>query len=118
MRKSIYIKDGDLPLFEWAENEAGESLSSILAEALKQFKERKEEEAKYMESKGQIVVVDSGHTLPGGRRHFYFNLVRKGKDPVQIWSDSGEAETDSNIHMTKTALQKAYDLGFEDGRVA
>jgi hypothetical protein len=116
LRKNIYIKDSDLPLFEWAENEAGDSLSGILAEALRFFKQRKEDEAKLMESKGQIKVVDSGQTLPGGRKHFYFNLVRKGKDPVPIWSDSGHAETDPNIHMTKEALQKAYDLGFEDGR--
>jgi hypothetical protein len=71
-----------------------------------------------MEFKAEVKVVDSGHTLPGGRKHFLFHLIRKGKDPVQIWSDTGTAETDPNIHMTKTALQKAYDLGFGDGIVA
>jgi hypothetical protein len=118
LRKNIYVKDSDKPLFDWAEKEAGDNLSSILAEALRQYKQQKEREAELKELKGQIKVFDSGFTLPGGRKNFYFNLVRKDKEPVQIWSDSGTAETDPNIHMTKVALQKAYDLGFEDGRVS
>lgn len=58
MRKNIYIKDSDLPLFEWAENEAGDSLSSILAEALRLFKQRKETEAKLKEQGYETITVD------------------------------------------------------------
>jgi hypothetical protein len=118
LRKNIYVKESDEPLFKWAEKQAGDNLSSVLAEALRLYKQQKEREAELMQTKGQIKVVDSGFALPGGRRNFYFNLVRKDKEPVQIWSDSGTAETDPNIHTTKVALQKAYDLGFEDGRVS
>lgn len=58
MRKNIYIKDSDLPLFEWAEEEAGDSLSSILAEALRLFKQRKEMEAKLVEQGYETIKVD------------------------------------------------------------
>jgi hypothetical protein len=42
-----------------------------------------------MKSEGKREIVDSGVTLPGGRRHFIFTLVREGE---------------------------AYDLGFENGQ--
>jgi len=112
LRKNIYVKESDEPLFEWAENEAGDNLSSVLAAALKLYKQKKERESKL---KAEIKVVDSGLVLPGGRKQFHFNLVRKGKETVTIWSDTGADEYDANIHMTKNALQTAYDLGFEDG---
>jgi hypothetical protein len=38
LRKNIYVEDSDLPLFGWAKKEAGDSLLSILAEALKLYK--------------------------------------------------------------------------------
>jgi hypothetical protein len=38
LRKNIYIEDSDLPLFGWAEKEAGDSLVNILTEALKLYK--------------------------------------------------------------------------------
>ncbi len=67
-----------------------------------------------MESKGEIKVVGTGVVAPSGRQ-FIFLLVREGKDPVEIWSDTADAETDPNIAMTQAAFQKVYDKGFEDG---
>lgn len=112
MRRNIYVKESDEPLFKWAEKQAGENLSSILAAALKLYKEKKGREARL---NAEIKVVDSGLILPGNRKQFHFNLVRKGRDTVTIWSDTGADEYDANIQMTKNALQTAYDLGFDDG---
>src|SRR5512145_2167127 len=58
LRKNIYVKDSDLPLFEWAEENAGDSLSSILAEALRLFKQRKETEAKLKEQGYETLTVE------------------------------------------------------------
>src|SRR5262249_20675361 len=58
LRKNIYIKDSDLPLFEWAEQEVGDSLSNILAEALRLYKQRKETEAKLAEQGYETIKVD------------------------------------------------------------
>jgi hypothetical protein len=54
--------------------------------------------------------------VPSGKRRFIFNLVREGKDPVKLWEDNGDEETDANIVMIGDALQKAYNNGFADGR--
>jgi len=43
--KTIYVKAEDLPVFERAEELGGDSLSAVIAEALKRFVERKEAEA-------------------------------------------------------------------------
>lgn len=43
-RKTIYIKDEDLQIFEKAEQIGGDSISAIIAEALEKYIERKEQE--------------------------------------------------------------------------
>jgi hypothetical protein len=46
--KTLYVKDSDLPLFERAQHELGESVSALLADCLRrQLEARKESAAKY-----------------------------------------------------------------------
>ena len=46
--KTLYVKDTDLPLFERAQQELGESISSLLADCLRrQLKARGDSGAKY-----------------------------------------------------------------------
>jgi hypothetical protein len=39
-QKNIYVKDSDVALVEWAEKHAGDSLSNLFAECLRQRKDR------------------------------------------------------------------------------
>jgi hypothetical protein len=39
-QRNIYVKDSDVALVEWAEKHAGDSLSNLFAECLRQRKER------------------------------------------------------------------------------
>ncbi|MBO0722565.1 MAG: hypothetical protein J2P31_07600 [Blastocatellia bacterium] len=39
-QKNIYVKDSDVELIEWAEKHAGDSLSNLFAECLRQRKDR------------------------------------------------------------------------------
>ena len=47
--KMIYVREGDKELWEKAEQLAGDSLSGLLAEALRQYVDRKERERKMQE---------------------------------------------------------------------
>jgi hypothetical protein len=57
-RKTIYVKDSDEALFEWAEKEAGESLSSLFADCLRQRKRKAEREAELSKDGFETIIVE------------------------------------------------------------
>lgn len=57
-RRTIYVKDSDEALFEWAEKESGESLSAIFAECLRQRKRKAEREAELAREDFETITVD------------------------------------------------------------
>ncbi len=62
-QKMIYIKDEDLPIFEQAEELGGDSLSAVIAEALKRFVAAKQAEAQGMEE----FTLEAGIIRPAGQ---------------------------------------------------
>jgi len=72
VRTSIYIRDTDQELFEWAKKEAGDSLSAIFADALREYKRSKDKEAELEEEGFEKIVVEvtNPHTGYSSKKQF------------------------------------------------
>ncbi|MBO8160606.1 MAG: hypothetical protein H0Z24_03135 [Thermosipho sp. (in: Bacteria)] len=141
-RKTIYVSEEDLPIFEKAEKLGDNSLSAVIAEALKRFVEVKEAEAKGFSEitlgiravKGEMGVPCNLHTvkfigrelargcdksdLLGSRGVDYvIYQTRKGKILLYVnqWSmQNGEADKGYyKIFDTLEELQKNADVPTE-----
>lgn len=91
--KTIYVKAEDLPVFERAEELGGDSLSAVIAEALKRFVERKEAEAAGLQEhtlaidnrdQGERTIKFVGRLLAADRR--YRGQTSEGKDRWTDWA--------------------------------
>ncbi|WP_240984056.1 EXLDI protein [Acididesulfobacillus acetoxydans] len=71
--KTIYVSDGDLPIFERAQELAGENLSATIAGALRRYVENAEARAKGLEE----IIVKVGKVAIT-RKRFWGKLLAKG----------------------------------------
>lgn len=71
--RTIYVADGDLPIFEKAQQLAGDNLSATIAQALRRFVET--EEAK--ESGYQEITVRVGKGKPYQQKQFQGRILAK-----------------------------------------
>jgi EXLDI family protein len=77
--KTIYIADADLPLFEKAQQLAGDNLSATIVQALKKFVQSQEASAKGFEE----ITVKVGKHRPYRTKQFRGRLLAKRQIPTQ-----------------------------------
>jgi hypothetical protein len=98
MKKNIYVKDEDASIFEEAEQLAGsESLSSIIAAALRQYVENKKAE--------EEIILEVGNWMPRGANDtrkisFKGRLLAEGTDFCGQTMSCDDRGTDWQIYQT------------------
>ena len=99
-RKTIYVRDEDLQVFEQAEDLGGDSLSAVIAKALKRFVAAKQAEAQGMEE----FTLEVGRIVPAGRGdddvrkvRFVGRLLAEG----EVTSPENDCGTDYEIYQTQ-----------------
>ena len=108
MKKNIYIKDEDVSLFEKAEELGGDSISSVIAEALRRYVEIKEAEAQGMEE--HILTVGSTTSIDDDTRKVKFvgRLLARGTTYNGQTSDRKDRGTTWKIYITKAGKIVVY----------
>ena len=108
-QKMIYIREEDLELFEKAQSLAGESLSGVIAEALRQYVKKKEAEAEGFEE----VTLEVGYWPPRGAKEtkkirFTGKSLAWGQKFTGQTGSRDDRGTDYEIYLTKKGKYLLY----------
>ncbi len=102
--KQIYVKDADLPLFEQAEQLGGESLSAVIAEALRRFVDLKRAEAEgFKEVELQVGPDDHLRTVRFVGRKLAGTRILEGKT-----SERNDRGTDVAVYQGQAGKLLVY----------
>ena len=100
--KTIYVKDEDLQIFEEAEKLGGDSLSGIIAEALRRFVDVKKAEAQEMEEYTlKVGILRSQGDDDIRKLRFVGRLLASAEVFTGQTSDRRDRGTDYRIYQTK-----------------
>lgn len=136
--KTIYVRTEDLPVFERAEKLSGDSLSAVIAEALKKFVERKDAEAAGLDEHtlqinnweqgertvkfvGRLLVADCryhGQTSDEKDRWTDWAIYQTEAGKIIIFREHGslwEGETGSSEFVVRDSLPDYDDEVFDYG---
>lgn len=100
-RKNIYVKDEDVTLFDKAEELGGDSISAVIAEALKKYIEVKEAESMGMEEYTLIVGFTSERNNDTKKVRFTGRKLAEGTCYSGSTSDGRDRGTTYEIYETK-----------------
>ena len=100
-RKTIYIKDEDLQIFERAEQIGGESISAIIADALEKYIEVKELEKTGMGER----EIEVGRF--GARGDDYDVIKFIGREIAHYQENVGETSSGDDRYLVHTVFQTA-----------
>jgi len=94
--KTIYIADEDMPVFQKAQEVAGESVSKVIIQALRQYILQKDlEETELKECEAMKGTHGSGMNVQKAR------FIGKWLSKITVGSEYGESETTYNLYFTR-----------------
>ena len=120
-KRTVFIRDGDVPMWERAERAAGPNLSAFLSEALRAYLDREEfkEMSMQIEKHGEVtkrILYVWGSRQDDGRTAWGTSFASDGTGPDQAQALVRQMQNDSSIHHIEMEERRVYADRWVDRR--